>query len=309
VHGDSWFTNFATVEECLRRGLYYCGVVKTGHAGIPVKWLRTFSFTNESPRGAHKVLHTEIGGRRVIAVAWNEPKKRPKVFVSSAYSGVDSAPQEKERCFVEGGKFVRTTINVPRPLVVTRYYNAANAIDVANSYRQNSIALERVYATKDWEFRLFQTIFTTIVTNAYLVWSHFAVDDNNLTIKDAVEIIAFGLAGATVEESRAETQRHTRRSSGDSGSFPHRDGHHSGAEGPSNHYIRTAAELPSSNSRGNGRCRVCKKKLAYSYCPACTKTDDTYFVCGPKTGRPCFQHHNSTSSAGAAAKVHNAQHS
>lgn len=77
VVADSWFCNEKTAVELHRRGLFFIGVVKQGHACIPKKWMNENAFTDASPRGATKLLHSVINGNhRMVAVAWNEPKKR-----------------------------------------------------------------------------------------------------------------------------------------------------------------------------------------------------------------------------------------
>lgn len=46
--------------------------------------------------------------------------------------------------------------------------------------------------------------------------------------------------------------------------------------------------------RKNGRCKVCPKdnaNHAYFYCKDCSTSEDTFWVCGPGTGRTCFQDH------------------
>jgi len=72
LHGDSWFASLNTLQKLKGMGIYFVGLIKTAHSGIPVKWLRRW-FTAASVRGETKTVHLGDGLDRIYAHAWNEP--------------------------------------------------------------------------------------------------------------------------------------------------------------------------------------------------------------------------------------------
>ena len=89
IYGDSWFTNMNTIKMVRGTGNFYVGMVKTGHACIPKKYMSTIAFTGpNAKRGDSLVLHLGTGHQRIICVGWNEPGKKadgktkpPKILV------------------------------------------------------------------------------------------------------------------------------------------------------------------------------------------------------------------------------------
>jgi hypothetical protein len=95
IFGDSWFTNLNTVEMVRSIGNYYIGMVKTGHVGIPEKYMNMIAFAGqEAKRGDEKVVHLISDEGRIICVGWNEHGKKaehkskpPKILIGSTSSG------------------------------------------------------------------------------------------------------------------------------------------------------------------------------------------------------------------------------
>jgi hypothetical protein len=42
LHGDSWFASLNTLLKLRQMGIFFVGLIKTAHSGIPVKWLRAW---------------------------------------------------------------------------------------------------------------------------------------------------------------------------------------------------------------------------------------------------------------------------
>ena len=72
LHGDSWFASINTLEKLKELGIFFVGLIKTAHSGIPVKLLWGW-FSAASARGDTKTVHLGDGLNRVYAHAWNEP--------------------------------------------------------------------------------------------------------------------------------------------------------------------------------------------------------------------------------------------
>jgi hypothetical protein len=72
LHGDSWFASLDTLLKLRAMGIFFVGLIKTAHKGIPVRWLRGW-FTAASARGETKTVHLGDGLDRIYAHAWNEP--------------------------------------------------------------------------------------------------------------------------------------------------------------------------------------------------------------------------------------------
>jgi hypothetical protein len=340
VLGDSWFASVSTATELLRSGLYFVGLVKSNSSGFPKGWLQMHAFSDDSPRGAVQVLHSDIRlaegatPQRMIALGWNEPKKRhgkslkPKVFVATATSGAPETPWTRPRNVRTESGYEWTSIAVPQPQLVKEYFEAANAIDVANQYRQFSLNIETVWKTQNWPLRLFQTVLGVIMTNAFLAYRYFQGRSGSplLTFEEflgnIVNSLCRGDDSAAAEIATFLGKRRRRRSSASSFGEGNGDGDGNdddddanagegdGAGGDGEDDDNTQSGMPPArgdhraipvkgipNGPAHGHCRLCppSKKLACYYCPDCTKITDArkdyFFLCGPKSTRSCmFQH-------------------
>jgi hypothetical protein len=95
IFGDSWISNLNTVEMLRSIGNYCVEMVKTGHAGIPKKYMNKDAFAGpDARRGVEKVVHLISDDGRIICVGWNEhgkkaehKSKQPKILIGNTSSG------------------------------------------------------------------------------------------------------------------------------------------------------------------------------------------------------------------------------
>jgi hypothetical protein len=296
VCADSWFANERTAIELRRVGLYFIGVIKTGHSRLPKAWLNLFAFTDASPRGETKCLHSQIDDQsRMIMVAWNEPRKKTtgpvadhvpncRQFIATCFSAAPAGVWTRERHIRLPEGTNRTTIDVPQPQVVKEYFSVSGAIDQHNQLRQGILELEKHWVTKDWYIRIFQGILGVMFVNAYIAYCYFERDK---------PVFQEFLALCTWEMCRHPSEvRMTRRRREQTTGL---DGIDYAAE-RLEHSLVSVKEFhnaPTGKSP-HGACKMCSK-VAYYYCPECSdisgNTPHLFYLCGPRSGRSCSARH------------------
>ena len=103
----------------------------------------------------------------------------------------------------DDGAWIHYVNSIPCVNVVASYYKAAIAIDVHNHYRQGSIWLERVWTTAIWWHRVFATLFTICVVDAFRGYN-LEKPDQPITLKDFVSDLAFELINVGREEKKKD---------------------------------------------------------------------------------------------------------
>ena len=307
IYYDGWFTSLPSAFELWDHGLFSVGILKTAHAGTPKQYLIENSFDENSARGDTKVLHLTHKDRRYIALAWNEPGFKngkqvlpPKIFLGNIHSAVAAAPWERPR-EIEGpdGEPMQTTLSIPQPLIVERYYNAANTIDMANQLRQGLVQIERVWKTKSWERRIFQSVMGMHAIDAKLAFEYetglsMTVQEfmNNL----AMQMISDADAGkdevvvTTPMKLRDRVMIEVEEPPTVSKKLPE-------------HSLAKCSRYGLGGVAGHGKCRECKTITTY-FCETCTNMTLSFFgkqksvcyLCLPtetlKRGyKPCYQKH------------------
>ena len=268
LHGDSWFASLNTLLKLREQGIYFAGLIKTGHSGIPVKYLRGL-FTAQSPRGETKTVHLGDGITRVFAHAWNEPgwkngkppKKAQKVWVSNCYSAAPVEPWDKNRTFLSADGMVRRgVISVPQSLLIREYYGVANRIDIHSQYRQGLLAIERTWKTKSWQLRLFQTVMGMVLVNGYLAYKFLT--PHNPTLREFTNRVA--LAMCAVQEDGAEVDV----SSGTRLARQRAGGVRASVSDPGGlgHRLFSARTLGLGGEGAEGSCKLCTNKHACGVC-------------------------------------------
>ena len=303
IFGDSWFTNMNTIEMVRSIGNFYVGMVKIGHAGIPKKYMNTVAFNGpDAKRGDHMTLHLGNDSQRIICVGWNEPGKKTgkkstasKVLIGTTCSGSAVTPWNKTRHVKLGdGNIARRTLEIPQPSIVQRYYRAANKIDIANQYRQGVLGIERIWNTKQWKCRLFQTFLGICFCNAYSAYRHFEKEDMSMeffTVQVVEGLVerAGGAPQAQVDimhdvptplATRAKNKRRVEAA----------------MDEPDHALISNATFSLGTSCNNAGRCRICDGNRAHHFCRTCTKDmserGDIFLVCSPgKHGRHCYVCH------------------
>ena len=307
VVADSAFASVksAVALKC-KNGLYFHGLVKTAHRKFPKKWL------NEVPidkRGGHVVCETTEEDVDLRAITWNDGKKDKKTgeivrknFIASCGTTLASTDHRKRRWRIgTDGRSEDYFVRVPRPQIVTEYFDGAAKIDIHNHFRQGreGVALEQ-RGTNRWDIRFYQTFLGINEVDSYLAYRRFCPHRSTTKHVDFLRVLIQQLLDNTIgcapdapvlRPRPAETAR----------------------EGCPIHVLRPNRMAPyfigkiaSAKAAGKGepqcilRCRQCGKNSSY-YCIFCSKDDSKprgiHALCGPKAGRRCFELHQKTKPA------------
>ncbi len=91
--------------------------------------------------------------------------------ISSTMEGAATVrPRHKK--VIQDGVFVTVAYSksVKRPMMIQQFFDAFSAVDVHDHLRQGSIAMEKDWSTRTWWHRLFATLFSVCVVDAFLAY-------------------------------------------------------------------------------------------------------------------------------------------
>ena len=296
---------FASVKSAValkvKNGLYFHGLVKTAHRRFPKKYLNEVKIDT---RGGHVALETSDESVDLRAVTWNDGKKDKKTgmivrknFVASCGTTLAASTAHRKRRWRIGadGRSEDYFVTVPRPQIVQEYFDGAAKIDIHNHFRQGrqGVALEQ-RGTMRWDFRFYQTILGMVEVDSFLAYRRFCPHRATTKHVDFLRVLVQGLLDNTI--GCAPDAPVLRPRPGDAG-----------ADGSPMHSLRQNRTAPyfigkAATAKAVGkpepqcilRCRVCGKNASY-YCPFCSSDDSKprcmHALCGPKSGRTCFEAH------------------
>jgi hypothetical protein len=298
-------------------------MLKTASAGFPKTFLHNDAWKKEHEddpepkRGdtRHVTAEIEVSGskRNVYGHAWNEPGTAglpKKVLVSSCGDTLPTDPHIKKRFKVSEtdaryGEVIERY--VPRVSIVKQYFNAACQIDVHNHLRQGVIGIEDHVGTNCHIFRLFCTIFSMSMVDAYKMYYKLRTNDDEEGVRKFVSQLA-AVFLTNREPGCAALQPEVR-------SLRARA---MGVEVPQNEprpisevhclvpvsafkatYMNDAMDMPENHQKHGTkvRCKVCTpqngERLTTGYCClACSiKEKKPWGMCGPKLGSTCAHDH------------------
>ena len=295
---------FASVKSAvaLRNllGLYFHGLVKTAHSKFPKKYLNEVGIDR---RGGHVICTAKEDGVDLRAITWNDGKKAKdgtimrKNIVATCGTSLPGVAHKKRRWRVdEDGRSTYYFHSVPRPHITTTYFDNAQMIDVHNHKRQGraGLALES-RGTQQWTTRFHETIMGMVGVNSHLAYTRWCPGRSSVKASTYYRQVVDGLLNNTVGCSH------------DAPVLRPRPQEVASAAAPNIHYMKTlkqsaffigrAAAANAANKRAPQcvlKCRVCKKN-ASMFCLSCSGQTDRsrgiVALCGPKTGRDCFQVH------------------
>ena len=273
-------------------------------------------------RGDHTVVTADMEGVHLRAVSWHEGKRDKKTkqivrknFVGSFSTTLEGRPHRKRRWVKEDdGSTTETFYDVKRPRLVTEYFDGAQTIDVHNHRRQGSLGME-LRPTKRWEWRFFQTFLGINVIDSFLAYIKFAPgkelvtrDDfvqglidhllnNKYGVTDAAPVLRPHAADYTEDDQMLPALVHVLEPLRATSFFQQK-----------NRRKRAAGLPPRACSL---RCRICGAQCLM-HCAKCSSTHPAtskqiQAICGPNTGRGCFEQHqrnaNAPSPAAATTKA------
>ncbi len=172
--GDSWFTNYRTLEAMWLNGYHYVGQVKTGHHKVPKEFLED-EMASFCPGSWLVLQHTSPRGTPMICIGYKYNRKRVLTFLMTMGCGSTTSGKGYETSYTqEDNEQVNKTIS--HPDVITKYFNAAGVIDQHNHNRQGTLQLENKWVTQCGYYGIFTTIIGMVATASWLSY-HFFLDE------------------------------------------------------------------------------------------------------------------------------------
>jgi hypothetical protein len=169
--GDSAFASLKASKHLRNKGIYFHGIVKTGHSGYPKKWCEEWLETTAQRGDWIGFEHEDpITKHKFYGCCWKDSKG--KMIISNCSTLKEGEPAKKKRhrkVEVDGRKECRIFFKeVRRPQMVQDVFKCFSAIDVHDHYRQGSLKLEVSWKTTKWWHRVFCTLFGMTITDAFL---------------------------------------------------------------------------------------------------------------------------------------------
>ena len=185
---------------------------------------------------------------------------------------------------------------IPWPQIVENYFEGAQQIDVHNHLRQghDGIALERRSA-KTWTGRFFQSMMGTVEVDSFLAYRHFCPGKGSIPHVEYLRVLTHRLLNNKIGCPPDAPMLRTRPCED-----PEQCGVHSMRLLRNSKYFvgKTAAAAATGKKVPQCvlKCRICGKN-ASMFCLPCSgdtsKCRQILSLCGPKTGRDCFDRHQS----------------
>jgi hypothetical protein len=193
--GDSAFASVKTVAAMWEHAkLFFWGMVKQAHSEYPKKYLEAIG--KENPlRGSTEVMISELAdGTKVRAVGWYD-RKHKHLVGSGPFDTSDAEPAERRRHrVVRNDAGVMETVTylkkIPRSLFVKQFFSVFSNIDIHNHLRQGILRVAKVFVTNEWWKRVFQTLFSTTVVDAFRAYE-FETKSNFLSPAAPVPFLDF----------------------------------------------------------------------------------------------------------------------
>ena len=182
VKGDAWFGSVKAVCNVCRSELggekEAVFQLKNNSRGYPKKAIT--EFLQDEPGGASIVLKatdpdTEVG---LVVVGYKYNSKAILFFIASEGAGTtrNGAPYRMKFPDRHGNIVVR---DIPRPSLISRYFEQSNCVDVHNQLRQYALRLEKNWVTSDPYFRLHTTLTGINVVDTFRLCQHHSIFQMN----------------------------------------------------------------------------------------------------------------------------------
>ncbi|CAB9527834.1 unknown protein [Seminavis robusta] len=172
--GDSWFTSVPVAEWMSEHGHAYSGAMKTNTRLFPNKEIE--EKMEQWPSGSYLVLecHTP-NGHDLIAIGYRYNRKKTLLFLATKNAGSTKPGRPYTAKFADSLGTIQERL-VPRPAVLSEYFNDSNVIDTHNHVRQGELKLEKRWVTHDGWFRIATTIIGMTITDCWKLIKHSGPD-------------------------------------------------------------------------------------------------------------------------------------
>ena len=305
IVADAGLASATAAVELASKGLHFTGLVEGAHRYFPKAYLQSRQY---EARGSHHMCTTERKSVSIRAAGWNEGtpdehgRIQPKCYVSTCGTSNPGVPHLKTRyqryeAQAQAGGGIEQVMRayhvpIPRPQLVSEYYDGCQAIDVHNHLARTTLALEQ-RKTMRYFFRYFQTFVRFVVTDTFLAFKYFRrlpdlkFSDFRNTLCASLIKNTFGMPPGT--EPLRSSRRVVAAGAETMGSVPM----HSIRNLKDAKYYRQKIEEAAEGHSVTPRlhCRVCHRLTVY-YCATCTSNDASpagiVAVCAPAR-RECFE--------------------
>lgn len=312
VVADSWFGSVETALALYEHGFYAVLNVKTAHRGYPKTelfkeiWSEKGAAVSKAeakalgkfPKdGGKRGLHAgfvkvfDVKGSQIELIAGGHNGKQPMLLVSTAIDLLEGEPQKKEwHTTDEMGERIRHYHETPQPRMHAFYRKYFHLVDDHNQLRSGTVTMADVWETAHWPHRHFAESLGFWEVNVFKALVRWQPDFHELKHPQYRRLLAHAmLTGGQpliidVDDESTPPPPTPSRVLEEGhfwSSFAQRD------------------EKANEKESGKGnteshRCGFCEKRVyAYGFCAACFPLGSTpgFAICGPSTGRNCFQQH------------------
>eukprot|EP00978_Attheya_sp_CCMP212_P033928 scaffold139680_cov35-Attheya_sp.AAC.1 len=191
-YADAWFASVEVATHTkLKFDSDFVGPVKMGHSRFPKKWLE--EKMKDWPGGTWLVLEGK-GDEEVdlIAIGYKYNTRKVLSFICTKGAG-NTEPGDPYEARWMDSKGNHASRNIPRPDVISKYFNESNGIDTHNHVRQSELKLEKKWVTHDGYFRIFTSILGVTVIDTWKAYKHHLharSADKDCKVLDFVEELA-----------------------------------------------------------------------------------------------------------------------
>ncbi len=197
--GNSWFTNYRTVECMSLHGFHFFGQVKTGHAKIPKDFLEQ-EMEYYCPGSWLVLEHVSPSGVEMVCLGYKySPVKVNTYLMTKGCGNTAPGPTYQTAYTKKDGEKIHHNVGCPE--VITNYYAATGVIDHHNHTRQGTLGLEKHWPSHCGWFRIWTIMVGIVVTDGWLGLRHYADQfpkDSvknchqhwNMTVQDFAELVA-----------------------------------------------------------------------------------------------------------------------
>ena len=168
--GDAWFASFDLAFLAAKElKCHFIGVIKTNSGRYPKKFLQ--DTMKQWPSGSHLLLQTVLDGQTIYVIGYKYCQKKTLMFIFTDGAG-HTEPGIPYVAKWNDDNSNKVESHIPRPAVVSFYFEKCNGIDVHNQQRQKQLRLEKCWVTEDGYFRILTTMFGITVVDAWRAYRH-----------------------------------------------------------------------------------------------------------------------------------------
>eukprot|EP00035_Acanthoeca_spectabilis_P014848 m.291840 g.291840 ORF g.291840 m.291840 type:complete len:809 (-) comp16232_c0_seq5:41-2467(-) len=194
VGGDAWFGSVTTaVELKTRLGVDSTFIVKNNTRFFPKEQLRLIlDARHNDQRGQWAVMSTEVGGVKLMAIAYAWSTKGTSYFITTIGDTAPGTTMYEVRYEDDFGN-VRV-VDLPRPEIASFLYSRLPLIDEHNRQRQHFLDMSASWPTTDCWFRLITAVVGICVVDLmYLMRCSNKPAYEGLRVVKVADMVSMGL--------------------------------------------------------------------------------------------------------------------